>query len=144
MSCVTRELLLEDMDPDQAWDAVVDMEAWLAEEAELELEPGAEGRFRLDDGSERRARVEEVDPGRTLSWWWWSDDADDRGTHVEVHLVEAIAGTRVVVVESGFAVGPVAFAASTLLHRTAGVKSFFAANRILVAAKKDLTPASPA
>jgi hypothetical protein len=27
----------------------------------------------------------------------------------------------VVVVESGFAVGPVAFAASTLLHRTAGV-----------------------
>ena len=54
MSCVARELLLEDMDPDQAWDAVVDMEAWLAEEAELELEPGAEGRFRLDDGSERR------------------------------------------------------------------------------------------
>ena len=141
MSCVTRELLLEDLDPDEAWDAVVDMENWLAEEAELELEPGAEGRFRLDDGSERHAKVEEVDPGRTLSWWWWSDDAEDRGTHVEVRLVEAVSGTRVVVVESGFAVGPVAFAASTLLHRTAGVKSFFAANRILVAAKKDLTPA---
>ena len=49
VSCVTRELLLEDLDPDQAWDAVVDMENWLAEEAELELEPGAEGRFRLDE-----------------------------------------------------------------------------------------------
>ena len=123
MSCVTRELLLEDLDPDEAWDAVVDMENWLAEEAELELEPGAEGRFRLDDGSERHAKVEEVDPGRTLSWWWWSDDAEDRGTRVEVRLIEAISGTRVVVVESGFAVGPVAFAASTLLHRTAGVKA---------------------
>jgi uncharacterized protein YndB with AHSA1/START domain len=117
MSCVTRELLLEDLDPDQAWDAVVAMETWLAEEADLDLEPGAEGRFRLDDGSERRALVEEVDPGRTLSWWWWSDEADDLGTRVEVRLVEAISGTRVVVVEEGFAAGPVACAMSTLLHR---------------------------
>jgi len=118
MSCVTRELLLDDVDPVEAWDAVVDMETWLAEEAELELEPGAEGRFRLDDGSERRALVEEVDPGRTLSWWWWSDEAGDLGTRVEVRLVEAISGTRVVVVEEGFAAGPVAGAMSTLLHRT--------------------------
>jgi uncharacterized protein YndB with AHSA1/START domain len=117
MSCVTRELLLEDIDPVEAWDAVVDMETWLAEEAELDLEPGAEGRFRLEDGSERRALVEEVDPGRTLSWWWWSDEADDLGTRVEVRLVEAISGTRVVVVEEGFAAGPVAFAVTTLLHR---------------------------
>ena len=116
MSCVTRELLLEDLDPVEAWDAVVDMETWLAEEAELELEPGAEGRFRLDDGSERRALVEEVDRGRTLSWWWWSDEAGDLGTRVEVRLVEAISGTRVVVVEEGFAAGPVACAMSTLLH----------------------------
>jgi len=118
VSCVTRELLLEDLDPHQAWNAVIDMETWLAEEAELELEPGAEGRFRLDDGSERRALVEEVDPGRTLSWWWWSDEADDLGTRVEVRLVEAISGTRVVVVEEGFAAGPVASAMTTLLHRT--------------------------
>jgi Activator of Hsp90 ATPase homolog 1-like protein len=118
MSCVTRELLLEDLDPVEAWDVVVDMETWLAEEAELELEPGAEGRFRLDDGSERRALVDEVDPGRTLSWWWWSDEAGDLGTRVEVRLVEAISGTRVVVVEEGFAAGPVVCAMSTLLHRT--------------------------
>src|SRR5436190_9490355 len=83
MSCVSRELLLEGLDPDQAWDALVDMEAWLAEEVELELEPGTDGRFRLDDGSERRALVEEVDPGRTLSWWWWSDEGGDLGTRVE-------------------------------------------------------------
>jgi hypothetical protein len=110
LSCVTREVLLEDMDAEEAWDAVLDMEAWLAEEADVELEPGAEGRFRLDDGSERRALVEQVEPGQSVSWWWWSDDARDLGTHVEVRLVEAVAGTRVVVVESGFAVGPVASA----------------------------------
>jgi hypothetical protein len=114
MSCVTRELLLEDVDAASAWDAVTDMEAWLAEEADLELEPGAEGRFRLDDGSERRALVEEVEPGRALSWWWWSDEEADLGTHVEVRLVDAVAGTRVVVVESGFAAGPVASAAGAL------------------------------
>ena len=119
MSCVTREVLLEDMDADEAWDAVLDMEAWLAEEADVELEPGAEGRFRLDDGSERHAKVEEVDPGRTLSWWWWSDAADDRGTHVEVRLVEAVSGTRVIVVESGFAAGPVAMAMLRVGQRVA-------------------------
>jgi Activator of Hsp90 ATPase homolog 1-like protein len=113
MSCVKREVVL-DMDRDEAWDAICDMETWLAEEAELVLEPGGEGRFRLDDGSERRALVEEVDPGHALSWWWWSDDAEDLGTHVQVRLVEAVTGTRVVVVESGFAVGPVAAAAPAL------------------------------
>ena len=110
MSCVKREILLE-LDADEAWDAVVDMEAWLAEEADVDLEPGGEGHFRLDDGSERRAVVEDVDPGRSLSWWWWSEDPQDRGTHVQVRLVDAVAGTRVIVVESGYAAGPVAFAA---------------------------------
>src|SRR3954451_8764943 len=113
MSCVKREIVLE-LEADEAWDAVVDLEAWLAEEAEVDLEPGGEGRFRLDDGSERRALVEDVDPGHAMSWWWWSDDAEDLGTHVQVRLVEAVAGTRVVVVESGFAVGPVALAAPSL------------------------------
>src|SRR4051812_50230443 len=106
MSCVTREVLLEDMGADEAWDAVLDMEAWLAEEADVRLEPGAEGRFRLDDGSERRALVEQVEPGRSVSWWWWSDDARDLGTHVEVRLIEAGGGKRGVGGESGVAGGP--------------------------------------
>ena len=58
--------------------------------------------------------VEDVDPGRAVSWWWWSDDPHDLGTHVQVRLVDAVSGTRVIVVESGFAVGPVAFAASAI------------------------------
>jgi Activator of Hsp90 ATPase homolog 1-like protein len=114
---VTREIVLEDMDTDEAWDAVCDLEAWLADEAELEFEPGGEGRFRLDDGSERRALVEDVEPGRAMSWWWWSDDPHDLGTRVELRLEDAVAGTRVIVVESGFAVGPVAMAASALASR---------------------------
>jgi hypothetical protein len=122
MSCVKREIVL-DLDPDEAWDAVVDLESWLADEADVDLEPGGEGRFRLDDGSERRALVEEVDPGRAVSWWWWSDDPHDLGSHVQVRLEDAIAGTRVVVVESGFAVGPVASSAKRIGCRIPALSS---------------------
>jgi Activator of Hsp90 ATPase homolog 1-like protein len=123
MSCVKREIVLE-LDADEAWDAVLDMEAWLADEADVDLEPGGEGHFRLDDGSERRALVEEVDAGRTVSWWWWNDDdPHDLGTHVQVRLEDAIAGTRVIVVESGFAVGPVAMATKRLGCRIPALSS---------------------
>src|SRR4051794_7096191 len=122
MSCVTREVLL-DMDRDEAWDAVVDLESWLAEEADVDLEPGGEGRFRLDDGSERRALVEDVDPGRAVSWWWWSDDPHDLGTHVQGRLEDAVAGTRVVVVESGFATGPLASGAKRIGCRIPALSS---------------------
>ena len=100
---VTRHIVLP-VDRDAAWEVVCDPEAWLAERADLELVPGAEGT--LDD---RRTIVEEVAPGERLAFWWDDAAADGYGfTRVELTLVDAVGGTRVTVVESGPAAGPVA------------------------------------
>jgi uncharacterized protein YndB with AHSA1/START domain len=99
---VSRDIVLP-VDRDAAWEVVCDPEAWLAEHADLELVPGAEGT--LDD---RRAIVEEVSPGERLAFWWGDDDT--LLTRVELTLVDAVGGTRVIVVESGYAAGPVASA----------------------------------
>src|SRR5918992_2763548 len=99
---VSRDIVLP-VDRDAAWEVLCDPEAWLAEHADLELVPGAEGTL-----DERRAIVEEVAPGERLAFWW--GDADALLTRVELTLDDAIGGTRVTVVESGPATGPVALA----------------------------------
>jgi len=99
---VTRDIVLP-LGPDEAWEVLTDPEAWLAESADLEIVPGAEGTL-----DERRTIVEEVAPGERLTFWW--GDGSDLLTRVELTLVEVRGGTRVRVVESGPAVGPVASA----------------------------------
>ena len=101
---VTREITLP-VEPDAAWDAVCDLERWLIEEGSLELEPGAEGELTLRDGEKRWATVEQVRPAERLSFWWHADDT--LATLVEVSLEAVSGGTRVVVVESGWAGQPV-------------------------------------
>ena len=101
---VTREITLP-VDPGAAWDAVVDLERWLTDDGALELEPGAEGELTLRGGETRWATVEDVRPGELLSFWWHARDA--LATRVEVRLVGVADGTRVVVVESGYAGAPV-------------------------------------
>jgi uncharacterized protein YndB with AHSA1/START domain len=112
MSCVTREVTLP-VDADEAWETVTDLDEWLVEDADLELEPGSEGTLTLPDGSERHAVIEEISPGERLSFWWWA--SDEPATHVSLTLSPAVSGTRVVVVESGGAVGPVCRAMTSLL-----------------------------
>ena len=104
MSCVTREVELP-LDADEAWEAVTELEEWLVDDRDLELEPGEEGTLRLPDGEERRAVVEEVEPNERLAFWWWV--GEEPATRVELTLVPAVGGTVVRVVESGFAPGPV-------------------------------------
>jgi len=104
---VTREITLP-LEPEAAWDAVVDLERWLTEDGALLLEPGAEGELTLRDGETRRATVQDVRPGELLSFWWHAPDA--LATLVEVRLVGIDDGTRVVVVESGYAGAPVCHA----------------------------------
>ena len=123
MSCVTREVTLP-LDAGEAWETVTELSGWLAEDADLALEPGEEGTLRLADGEERRAVVEEVEPGERLAFWWWA--GEELATRVELRLEPAVGGTRVVVVESGYSMGPVAISGAGLgpvaagaVHRTA-------------------------
>ena len=111
MSCVTREVTLP-LDAGEAWRTVTELEEWLVEDADLELAPGEEGTLLLD-GEERQAVVEEVEPGERLAFWWWRDG--EPATRVELTLAPAVSGTRVVVVESGYAAGPVCRAAGAAL-----------------------------
>jgi uncharacterized protein YndB with AHSA1/START domain len=81
---------------EEVWSAVTEperLEEWFANDVELELEPGGTGTFRWDDGEERHAVVEEVDPERRFAFTW--DDG-----HVEIELVEVEGGTRVLVTET--------------------------------------------
>ena len=82
MSDVRREVEIE-ASPEEVWDA-------LATE---------EGRERwLEDDPEREIHVEVADEPSRLVWWWWR--GDEPATRVELLVVAAPAGARVVVVES--------------------------------------------
>jgi uncharacterized protein YndB with AHSA1/START domain len=57
----------------EVWAALVEpasLSAWFGAEAELEPRAGAAVRFRFPDGFERRGLVEDVVPGRRLTWRW--------------------------------------------------------------------------
>jgi uncharacterized protein YndB with AHSA1/START domain len=58
-----------------------------------------EGRERwLEPDPSREIRIEAVEQPHRLVWWWWSDDAPPR--RVEILIVAAPAGSRVIVSES--------------------------------------------
>jgi uncharacterized protein YndB with AHSA1/START domain len=68
----TREISIA-ASPASVWDALVDpatLSAWFGAEADLEPREGAPVRFRFPDGTERRGLVQDVVPGRRLSWRW--------------------------------------------------------------------------
>jgi uncharacterized protein YndB with AHSA1/START domain len=97
---VRREIVVE-APPEEVWDALTDpdeLAEWFANDVELDVRPGGEGTFRWDDGSERRAIVEEVEAERTLAFWWWRED--EEATRVAIELDEVPEGTRVVVTET--------------------------------------------
>jgi uncharacterized protein YndB with AHSA1/START domain len=92
---VTREVVLE-APVEDVWAAITEaeqLEEWFANDVELELVPGGEGVFRWDDGEERRAVVETVDPGRRFEFTW-----DESRVCIELEAVPA--GTRVLVRET--------------------------------------------
>jgi uncharacterized protein YndB with AHSA1/START domain len=67
-------------------------EVWTA----LATEEGREAW--LEDAPEREILVESAEEPHRLVWWWWTEDAP--ATRVELLVVPAPAGARVVVVES--------------------------------------------
>ena len=99
---VTRSVVVP-VPPEETWDALVEpdrLEDWFADTVDAEvLAPDEEVLFRWDDGDRRDAVIEEVEVPRRLSFRW--RDAEGEESHVEFHLDEHEAGTRVTVVESG-------------------------------------------
>jgi uncharacterized protein YndB with AHSA1/START domain len=91
---VRREVDIE-ASPEEVWEA-------LATE---------EGRERwLEDDPEREIHVEVAEEPSRLVWWWWR--GEEPATRVELLVVAAPAGARVIVVESLPAFPLVALAAA--------------------------------
>jgi uncharacterized protein YndB with AHSA1/START domain len=74
--------------PEEVWEAITDerlLSEWLADDAEIDPEPGGEVRFRV------------VEEGRRLAFTWSRDG--EGPSQVEFTLEPAVSGTRLVVVE---------------------------------------------
>jgi uncharacterized protein YndB with AHSA1/START domain len=96
--------------PNKVWAALTTAEglaAWFGNEAAIDLRPGGTARMRwTEEGFTAHMRVERVEEPRVFGFTWGiyglAED-DPRRTYVEFTLEPAGAGTRLTVVESGFA-----------------------------------------
>jgi uncharacterized protein YndB with AHSA1/START domain len=101
---IERELTLP-ASPETVWEALTDpdwLREWLADEAELQLRPGGDARFRVGEET-RTGWVEEATPpadgaaGRLAFWW---EHEGEPASRVALELTAADDGTRLRVVES--------------------------------------------
>ena len=95
--------------PRQVWAALTTAEglaAWFGHEATIDLRPGGAARMRWTDGSTVEMRVERAEEPTVFAFTWpvyGLPDGDPRRTYVEFTLAADGPGTRLTVVESGFA-----------------------------------------
>ena len=95
--------------PATVWDALTTAEglaAWFGNEAEIDLHAGGSARMRWTDGPCVEMRVERVEQPTVFGFTWpvyGLPKEDPRRTYVEFTLEPTSAGTRLTVVESGFA-----------------------------------------
>jgi uncharacterized protein YndB with AHSA1/START domain len=95
---VEREILVP-ASRDETWEALTDpdqVEAWLADEVELDLRPGGGITVRTH-GETREGFFELIEEPSRLVFWWAEPDAEL--TRVEVELGEVEDGTRIRVIE---------------------------------------------
>jgi uncharacterized protein YndB with AHSA1/START domain len=93
-----------DATPAEVWRALTEPEelaTWFGPAVELDLRPGGAGRFVDDDGTARRAVVDEVHDGvRLVLRWWPEGDDPGAGASVVTFVVAPTgSGTRLVVTE---------------------------------------------
>jgi uncharacterized protein YndB with AHSA1/START domain len=95
--------------PAEVWAALTTAEglaAWFGHEATIDLRPGGTARMSWSDGSTKNMRVERVEEPTVFGFTWQMDglpDNDARRTYVEFTLEPVGSGTRLRVVETGFA-----------------------------------------
>lgn len=104
------ERTVELTQPRQAvWEALTTGEglaAWFGQQAEIDLRPGGSASMKWDNGHEVEMRVERVEEPRVFGYTWQIfglPKDDPRRTYVEFTLEPAGSGTRLTVVETGFA-----------------------------------------
>jgi len=91
------------------WRLVTDPEQirqWFADEAEVELRVGGNGRLRFKSGDSYQLQVEALEPFRRFAFRWVQPEGSparaDNSMLVEFLLEPEGSGTRLRVVESGF------------------------------------------
>ncbi|MFI7423905.1 SRPBCC domain-containing protein [Nonomuraea sp. NPDC049684] len=95
--------------PGKVWAALTTPEglaAWFGQEAAIELRPGGPARMSWSDGHTVDLRVERVEEPSVFGFTWpvfGMPEGDPRRTYVEFTLEPAGTGTRLTVVETGFA-----------------------------------------
>ena len=95
--------------PAKVWSALTTAEGlgtWFGNQATIDLRPGGAARMTWTNGSSADMRVERVEEPTVFGFTWHiyglAED-DPRRTYVEFTLEPVGAGTRLTVVESGFA-----------------------------------------
>jgi uncharacterized protein YndB with AHSA1/START domain len=95
--------------PAKVWAALTTAEGlgtWFGNEAEIDLRPGGMAWMKWSDGPVAEMRVERIEEPRVFGFTWhiYGLPKDDpRRTYVEFTLDPVGGGTRLTVVESGFA-----------------------------------------
>ncbi len=95
--------------PDKVWSALTTAEglaAWFGDEAAIDLRPGGSARMAWPNGYAVAMRVERVERPTVFGFTWQVSglpEDDPRRTYVEFTLEPVGAGTRLTVVETGFA-----------------------------------------
>jgi len=95
--------------PAKVWTALTTADglaAWFGNEATIDLRPGGSAQMTFSGGHTAKMRVERVEEPAVFGFTWHIyglPEDDPRRTYVEFTLEQAGAGTRLTVVESGFA-----------------------------------------
>ena len=95
--------------PAKVWAALTTADglaSWFGDTAAIDLRPGGAARMSWTSGDQAVMRVERVEEPTVFGFTWGINglpEDDPRRTYVEFTLAPAGAGTRLTVVESGFA-----------------------------------------
>jgi uncharacterized protein YndB with AHSA1/START domain len=95
--------------PSKVWTALTTAEGlgtWFGNAATIDLRPGGLAEMTWTGGQKASMRIERVEEPTVFGFTWGIDglaDDDPRRTYVEFTLVPTGGGTRLTVIESGFA-----------------------------------------